>query len=93
MAEEVKQEEKKRGLPKFREGLIVSSSMDKSVVVKVTTHKKHPKYGKFVLSSQKYMAHDETNECGVGDRVRIIESRPLSKMKRWRIKEVIEKAI
>ena len=90
MSEQV---ESSRGLPKFREGRVVSSSMDKSAVVKVTTHKKHPKYGKFVLSSQKYMAHDEKNECGVGDRVKIIESRPLSKKKRWRIKEILEKAI
>jgi len=82
-----------RGLPKFREGYVVSSKMDKSVVVKVTTHKRHPKYGKFVLSSQKYVAHDEKNECGEGDRVRICECRPLSKSKRWRVREILEKAI
>ena len=92
--EELEQEEsEKRGLPKFREGKVVSTSMDKSVVVKVTTHKKHPKYGKFVISSQKYLVHDEKNECGVGDRVKIIESRPLSKRKRWRLREIIERAV
>lgn len=87
------QDSAKRGLPKFREGYVVSASMDKSVVVKVTTHKRHPKYGKFVLSSQKYVAHDETNQCGEGDRVRISECRPLSKTKRWRVREILEKAV
>ncbi len=91
--EELETESEKRGLPKFREGKVVSTSMDKSVVVKVTTHKKHPKYGKFVISSQKYLVHDEKNECGVGDRVKIIESRPLSKRKRWRLREIIERAV
>jgi len=86
-------EKKGRGLAKYQEGLVVSDKMDKSIIVKVTTHKMHPKYKKFVLSSQKYVAHDEKNECGLGDEVRIVECRPLSKTKRWRVQNVIKKAI
>ena len=84
---------KGRGLVKYREGIVVSDKMQKSVVVKVTTHKMHPKYKKFVLSSEKYVAHDEENECGIGDEVRIIECRPLSKSKRWRVQNIMKKAI
>jgi len=66
--------------------------MDKSIVVIVETKVMHPKYGKFVKSSKKFMAHDENQECGAGDTVRIMETRPLSKLKRWRLVEIIEKA-
>ncbi len=66
--------------------------MNKSIVVTVETKVMHPKYGKFVKHSKKFMAHDEKEECGVGDTVRIMETRPLSKLKRWRMVEVIEKA-
>jgi len=82
-----------RGLAKHQEGIVVGDKMDKSVVVKVTTHKMHPKYKKFVLSSQRYMAHDEKNECAEGDEVRIVECRPLSKNKRWRVQSVLKKAV
>ena len=81
-----------RGLAKYQEGIVVSDKMDKSAIVKVTTHKMHPKYKKFVLSSQKYVAHDENNQCSVGDEVKIVECRPLSKTKRWRMKEITKKA-
>ncbi len=90
---QVSSEGSSRGLAKFQEGLVVSDKMDKSVVVKVTTHKMHPKYKKFVLSSQKYVAHDEANACGEGDEVRIVECRPLSKTKRWRVQNVLKKAV
>ena len=73
-------------------GRVVSDKMDKTVVVAITTHKKHAQYGKYVLSTKKYTAHDEKNECQIGDLVSLIESRPLSKTKRWRLVEVVEKA-
>ncbi|MCL4162018.1 UNVERIFIED_CONTAM: hypothetical protein GTU68_008937 [Idotea baltica] len=67
--------------------------MDKTVVVGITAYKKHPQYGKFLKRTIKYMAHDEANSCGVGDLVRIVETRPLSKNKRWRVRSILEKAI
>ncbi|MBE9527790.1 MAG: 30S ribosomal protein S17 [Proteobacteria bacterium] len=73
-------------------GSIVSSSMDKTVVVKVERLAKHPRYGKYIKKRVKYSAHDETNQCGTGDKVSIVATRPLSKTKRWRVKEVLEKA-
>ncbi len=73
-------------------GEVVSNKMDKSIVVKVETLVKHPLYKKYIKRSKKYMAHDPNNECGIGDRVEIIESRPLSKRKRWRLKRIIERA-
>ncbi len=82
----------KRNLRKERIGIVTSNKMNKSVVVTVETKVMHPKYGKFVKSSNKFMAHDEKQECGIGDTVRIMETRPLSKLKRWRMVEVIEKA-
>lgn len=82
-----------RGLAKSREGYVVSNKMDKSVVVAIVTPKKHPQYGKYVRRTKHYMAHDEKNECQEGDRVRIIETRPLSKNKRWRVQEIVEKAV
>ncbi len=77
---------------KVREGLVVGDKMDKTVVVSVEDRVKHPLYGKVLRRTSKLKAHDETNQCGVGDRVRIQETRPLSATKRWRIVEVLEKA-
>jgi small subunit ribosomal protein S17 len=82
----------KRGLRKERIGVVTSNKMDKSIVVSVERKVKHPKYGKFIKMTSKFMAHDEKNECGIGDKVLIAETRPLSKNKRWRLKEIIEKA-
>ena len=77
---------------KIREGIVVSDKMDKSIVIKVERKMKHPIYGKFLKRSTKFMAHDEKNECRIGDRVRIMETRPLSKNKCWRLIEIVEKA-
>ncbi|HPD96378.1 MAG: 30S ribosomal protein S17 [Bacteroidales bacterium] len=85
-------EEVKRNLRKERIGVVVSSKMDKSIVVAVKRKVKHPIYGKFVNKTTKFYAHDESNTCGVGDLVRIMETRPLSKLKRWRLVEIIERA-
>ncbi len=82
----------KRTLRKERTGVVVSNKMDKSIVVAVERKVKHPKYGKFIKMTTRFMAHDEKNECGVGDTVLIAETRPLSKNKNWRLKQVIEKA-
>ena len=84
--------EAKRGARKIREGVVVSDKMDKTVVVKIESRVKHPLYGKVMTKSEKLKAHDEANEAGVGDRVRIAETRPLSAAKRWRVVEVLEKA-
>ena len=81
-----------RNLRKERTGVVVSNKMDKSVVVAVKTQEKHPIYGKFVKKTTKFVAHDEKNECSEGDTVRIMETRPLSKTKRWRLVEIVEKA-
>jgi small subunit ribosomal protein S17 len=81
-----------RNLRKERIGVVSSNKMDKSIVVTVDTTVMHPKYGKFVKHTKKFMAHDEKGECGIGDKVRIMETRPLSKLKRWRMVEIIEKA-
>ena len=80
-----------RNLRKERTGVVVSNKMDKSVVVAVKTQEKHPIYGKFVKKTTKFVAHDEKNECSEGDSVRIMETRPLSKTKRWRLVEIVEK--
>ena len=85
-------EKVQRNLRKERIGLVVSSAMNKSIVVSVEQKVKHPKYGKFVKQSNKFTAHDEKDECSVGDKVKIMETRPLSKSKRWRLTEIIEKA-
>ena len=77
---------------KVREGVVLSSSMDKTITVKVTDRVRHPLYGKTMQRSTKLYAHDEANDAGVGDRVRIAETRPLSKLKRWRLLEVLERA-
>ncbi len=81
-----------RGARKIREGIVVSDKMDKTVVVKIESRVKHPLYGKVMTKSEKLKAHDEANEAGVGDRVRVAETRPLSAAKRWRVVEVLEKA-
>lgn len=81
-----------RNLRKERIGTVTSNKMEKSIVVIVERKVKHPKYGKFVKKSTKFVAHDEKNECGIGDTVKIMETRPLSKTKCWRLVEVIEKA-
>ena len=81
-----------RNLRKVRTGKVVSNKMDKTIVVAVENHVKHPLYGKIVKKTYKLKAHDEKNECGVGDTVRLMETRPLSKDKHWRVVEIIEKA-
>ena len=81
-----------RNLRKERIGVVSSNKMEKTIVVSETTRVKHPLYGKFVLKTKKYTAHDENNECNEGDTVRIMETRPLSKNKRWRLVEIIERA-
>ena len=81
-----------RNLRKERVGIVTSDKMDKTVVVTVEQRAMHPLYKKTVISSKKYKAHDEENTCGVGDKVLIMETRPLSKDKRWRVVEIIEKA-
>ena len=81
-----------RNLRKERVGIVTSEAMNKSIVVTVESRVKHPKYGKFVKRSKKFMAHDESDDCHVGDTVRIMETRPISKLKRWRVVEVIERA-
>jgi small subunit ribosomal protein S17 len=77
---------------KVRTGIVVSDKMDKTIVVRVDRMSKHPLYGKSVQRVKKYLAHDETNECRPGDRILIEETRPLSRHKRWRVKEIIERA-
>ena len=81
-----------RNARKVREGVVVSNKMDKTAVIAVVERVRHPKYAKFVLRTKKLYAHDETNDVQVGDRVRVMETRPLSKSKRWRVVEVVERA-
>lgn len=81
-----------RNLRKERTGVIVSNKMDKSIIVQVTRNVKHPIYGKYVKKSTKFIAHDENNDCKIGDTVRIMETRPLSKNKCWRLVEIVERA-
>ena len=81
-----------RNLRKTRDGKVVSDKMDKTIVVAVENHVKHPLYGKIVKKTYKLKAHDENNECGIGDTVKVMETRPLSKDKRWRLVSIIEKA-
>ena len=81
-----------RAVRKQREGVVVSDSMDKTVVVAVIERVRHPKYNKFVLQTKRLYAHDETNDVNVGDKVRVMETRPLSKTKRWRVAEILERA-
>ncbi len=81
-----------RNLRKERVGVVVSDKMDKTVVVAVTDKRKHPVYKKTITHTKKFKAHDELNSCGVGDKVRIVETRKLSKDKNWRVAEIVEKA-
>ncbi len=81
-----------RGIRKSRIGVVVSDKMDKTIVVSIKTRVRHPLYGKILNQTSKLKAHDEKNECGIGDKVRVMETRPLSKTKHWRLVEVIEKA-
>lgn len=83
---------KSRGRRKMREGLVVSDKMDKTVVVAIEDRVKHPLYGKIMRRTNRLKAHDEQNVCGVGDRVSLMETRPMSATKRWRIVEIVEKA-
>jgi small subunit ribosomal protein S17 len=94
MAEETNTETNtaERSNRKMREGVVVSSGMDKTVVLAVIERVRHPKYAKFVVKTKKLYAHDEANDAHVGDRVRVMETRPLSKTKRWRVVEVLERA-
>lgn len=92
MAEHTTATETERNARKQREGVVVSNKMDKTAVVAVVERVRHPKYGKFMLRTKKLYAHDETNDVNIGDKVRVMETRPLSKNKRWRVVEVLERA-
>ncbi len=81
-----------RNLRKERIGVVTSNRMEKSIVVSEVKRVKHPMYGKFVLKTKKYVAHDETNDCNIGDTVKIMETRPMSKTKCWRLVEILERA-
>jgi len=81
-----------RNLRKQRIGVVTSNKMEKTIAVSVERRLMHPIYGKFVKKSRKFIAHDENNDCNIGDKVRIMETRPLSKRKRWRLVEVLERA-
>ena len=92
MSEKTEMTEQNRGFRKTREGLVVSDKMDKTVVVAVEDRVKHPLYGKVIRRTSKLKAHDEQNAAGIGDRVLLMETRPLSATKRWRVVEILEKA-
>lgn len=92
MTEAVQKKESGRNYRKVREGLVVSDKMDKTIVVELEDRKKHPLYGKVMRTTKKVKAHDEQNTAGVGDRVLLMETRPLSATKRWRVVEILEKA-
>ena len=85
--------DKKRGQSKEREGVVLSNKMNKTIVVSVSRLVKHATYGKYVRKSKKFYVHDEKNECQTGDIVRIVETRPVSRLKRWRLREVVRKAV
>jgi small subunit ribosomal protein S17 len=84
--------EESRNARKVREGVVVSNKMEKTAVVAVIERVRHPKYGKFMLRTKKLYAHDEANDVNIGDKVRVMETRPLSKNKRWRVVEILERA-
>jgi small subunit ribosomal protein S17 len=92
MSEPTNEQPQQRNARKTREGLVVSDKMDKTVVVSVEDRVKHALYGKVMRRTSKLKAHDEQNDCGIGDRVRIMETRPLSATKRWRVVEIVERA-
>lgn len=77
---------------KVKQGVVISDKMDKTIVVKVASYNPHPKYKKIIETNKNYKAHDEANECGIGDTVRIVESRPISGGKRWTLESIVEKA-
>jgi len=85
--------ENMKGKKKVLQGVVVGDKMDKTVRVEMTRRFRHPMYKKYVTSKKTFLAHDEKNECGVGDKVLIVESRPLSRQKRWRVQSIIEKAV
>ncbi len=85
-------DEPARKVRKVREGTVTSAGMDKTIVVTIIERVRHPKYNKFILRAKKLYAHDEANDAGVGDKVRVMETRPLSKTKRWRVVEIMERA-
>lgn len=89
---QIKERMETRNLRKERVGIVTSDKMDKTITVSVERREKHPIYGKFVKKTSKFSAHDEKNDCGIGDTVKIMETRPLSKNKRWRLVEIIERA-
>ena len=89
---ETETEAESRKVRKVREGVVTSAGMDKTVVVTVTERVRHAKYNKFILRNKKLYVHDESNDAGVGDKVRVMETRPLSKTKRWRVVEILERA-
>lgn len=88
----VEQVQNERGLRKTREGVVVSNKMDKTIIVAVVSQVRHKQYGKIIRRTKKYYAHDEQKTCGVGDVVRIVETRPLSRLKRWKLEKVIVQA-
>ncbi len=92
ITENAQQPSAERGRPKTRTGIVLSNKMTKTVVVQVERRMKHGQYGKYLTEKKKYKAHDEKQECNPGDKVRIAETRPMSKEKRWRVAEIIEKA-
>ncbi len=92
MNNEMNEKTTERNLRKTRVGRVISTAMDKTAVISIDDHVKHPKYGKVIKRSIKVHVHDENNECGVGDKIEIMETRPLSKTKRWRLVQIIEKA-
>jgi small subunit ribosomal protein S17 len=92
MSEATTTETEPRNRRKVREGVVLSSSMDKTIVVTIVERVRHARYNKFILRSKKLYVHDETNDAGVGDKVRVMETRPLSKSKRWRLVEITERA-
>jgi len=91
-SEDVSEDGTARKVRKVREGVVTSAGMDKSIVVTVVERVRHARYNKFVLRTKKLYVHDEANDAGVGDRVRVMETRPLSKTKRWRVVEILERA-
>jgi small subunit ribosomal protein S17 len=92
MADETAETTAARKARKVREGTVVSNKMDKTVTVAVIERVRHPKYGKFMMRTKRLYAHDETNDVNIGDKVRVMETRPLSKTKNWRVVEVLERA-
>lgn len=89
---EITEETTARAARKVREGIVTSSAMDKTVTVSVTDRVRHARYNKFVMRTKRLYAHDESNDAGVGDKVKVMETRPLSKNKRWRVVEIVERA-